>query len=106
VASDDRAIVAAFLVYARHPACARRCYDCLVSPNDPDHLYAAIRTLPVSERLRLVERVVHDVAETAAVQQTPPSLLGLMADDPELVDRACAAALEARRKARLRITDE
>ena len=77
--------------------------------NNSDDLYTAIRKLPVSERLRLVERVVRDVAQTvpgAQMPPTPPSLLGLMEDDPELVDRACAAAFEARHKARLRITDD
>ncbi len=34
------------------------------------------------------------------------SLLGLMGDEPELVDQVCALAYEARRTAQLRPVDE
>jgi hypothetical protein len=60
-----------------------------------NQLYEAISSLPVEERLRLVERVVHDVAEasegSARRSATPGSPLdGLFADIPDLVDEVCA----------------
>ena len=75
-----------------------------------DELLAAIRRLPLQERLRLIERAARDAAEDTpdgtAARATPPPLLGLMADEPELVDRVCELAYEARRAARMRKVDE
>jgi hypothetical protein len=77
---------------------------------DADQIFQAIRSLPVPERLRLVERVVHDLAEVSANErattsqpaQEPASLLGLFADEPELVDDVCRAAMDARKRDPLR----
>lgn len=74
---------------------------------DAEQIFQAIRMLPVGERLRLVERVVHDLADASASeagQRTAeaPSLLGLFADEPELVDEVCQMAMEARRRDPLR----
>jgi hypothetical protein len=73
-----------------------------------EELLAAIRQLPLDERLRLVERAAHDAAENvrslSAAGVSPPSLVGLMADEPDVVDRMCSAAYEARAKARMRAT--
>jgi hypothetical protein len=70
-----------------------------------NQLYEAIRSLPVDERLRLVERVVHDVAEvsggsaqTSAAKGSP--LDGLFADIPDLVDKVCADAYRDRGRRR------
>ena len=113
-----------------------------------EQVFQAIQSLPVRERLRIVERVVHelvdDATETAAEPGTPRckhspigwltdkpevadailrsgtggraaddvsprdqgspgsggagALLGLFADEPELVDEVCAMAFEARRR--------
>jgi len=75
-----------------------------------DELLAVIRRLPFDERLRLIERAAHDAAEDTprpgAVQSAAPSLLGLMADEPELVDRMCSAAYDARDTARMRTVDD
>lgn len=68
-------------------------------------IYEAIRSLPVPERLRLVERVVHDVVEAPAPGKTKPSLLGLFEDEPEVIDEICSQALRDRGVRRLR-TDE
>ena len=70
-------------------------------------IYEAIRSLPVPERLRLVERVVHDVAEAPAPGESSPkrSLLGLFEDEPEVIDEICSEALRDRGVRRLR-TDE
>ena len=74
-----------------------------------DELLAAIRRLPFDERLRLIERAAHDAAEDTprppAVQSPAPSLVALMADEPELVDRMCTAVYEARTIARMRTID-
>ena len=76
-----------------------------------DELLAAIRRLPLDERLRLIERAVHDISEdTPKPAQVRPaqvrSLLGLMEDEPDVVDRMCALVYEARRTARMRVFDE
>jgi hypothetical protein len=83
-----------------------------VAVNTIDELVAVIRTLPVAARLRLIERVAHDVAEdtpkpptVAAERAASPSLLGLFADEPDLVDRICALAYEERAKAEPRAVD-
>lgn len=73
-----------------------------------DDLLATIRELPLDERRRLLERAVreadHDTPKAPAVKHAP-SLLGLMADEPEIVDRMCALAYDARRRARMRSID-
>jgi hypothetical protein len=74
-------------------------------------LLAAIRSLPLNERLKLIEKATQEASEDtptpAPVAITaPPSLLGLMADEPELIDRMCELAYEARNAARMRIIDE
>jgi hypothetical protein len=73
---------------------------------DVDALFQVIRSLPVRERLQLVERVVHDLAEispgevqTAAAETYP---IGLFADDPDAVDEMMATVMEMRRDSRLR----
>lgn len=70
-------------------------------------IYEAIRSLPVPERLRLVERVVHDVVDTPTPRDASPkpSLLGLFEDEPEVIDEICSQALQDRGARRLR-TDE
>lgn len=73
-----------------------------------DELLAAIRRLPLDERLELIERAGHEAA--ADTPQPPvatrgPALLGLMGDEPDLVDRVCASAYEVRQGARMRGID-
>ena len=64
-----------------------------------DEIYEAIRALPVADRLRLVERVVSDVAAAAdAAGSVDTELLGLFADDPDLIDRVCDDAYRARQQ--------
>lgn len=72
----------------------------------PHQIYQAIRSLPVPERLRLVERVVHDVVETPVPGKSSPkpSLLGLFADEPEVIDEICSQALRDRGVRRLACT--
>ena len=72
-----------------------------------NQIYDAIRSLPVPDRLRLVERVVHDVVETPAPGKGSPrlSLLGLFEDEPEVIDEICSQALRDRGVRRLRTND-
>lgn len=72
-----------------------------------DQIYDAVRTLTVAERLRLVERVVHDVLEASKSQESPAgeSLIGLFADEPELIDEVCRMAMEDRANRSLRVSD-
>ncbi len=70
-------------------------------------IYETIRSLPVPERLRLVERIVHDVAEAPAPgEDSPkPSLLGLFEQEPDVIDEICSEAMRNRGVPCLR-TDE
>jgi hypothetical protein len=62
-----------------------------------DQIYEAIRALPLSEQLRLVERVVHEVAAgQGASTDDAADLLGLFADDAELIERIGAEAIAER----------
>ena len=61
-----------------------------------DQIYEAIRALPVGEQLRLVEQVVHNVATKQKGAAEPKDLLGLFADDPELISQIGAGAIAER----------
>jgi hypothetical protein len=66
-----------------------------------EHILAEIRSLPRTEQLQLVEHVIHDLAAVG----TPPSgasVIGLFADEPELIDEVERAATEARERDPLR----
>jgi hypothetical protein len=74
-----------------------------------DELLAAIRQLPLDARRAPIERATRDADEDTprpppAAQ--PASLLGLMADEPEIVDKMCSLVYDARRTARMRTVDE
>ncbi len=74
-------------------------------------LLDAIRRLPMNERQQLIDRAALDVQEDTpkpASVDTPSfhSLVGLMADEPELVDQMCSLAYRARNAARMRTVDE
>jgi hypothetical protein len=71
-------------------------------------IYEAISALPLKERLRLVERVVHDAVEppkgtpeTRTAKGSP--LDGLFSDAPDLMEEVCAEAYRDRATRRLRI---
>jgi hypothetical protein len=74
-----------------------------------DELLAAIRQLPLDERRALIDRATRDADQDTprpppAAQ--PASLLGLMADEPEIVDKMCSLVYDARKTARMRALDE
>ena len=77
-----------------------------------EQIFEAIQRLPVPERLRLVERVVHELADASATpaQHSPaqgqPSPIGLFADDPAAVDDMMETVLESRRRSKLRDTGD
>ena len=71
----------------------------------------AIRRLPMDERQQLINRAALDVEEDtpkpASVGiSSSHSLVGLMADEPEIVDQMCSLAYQARNAARMRTVDE
>ncbi len=74
-------------------------------------IYEAISSLPLKERLRLVERVVHDAVEPAknspdkrAAKGSP--LDGLFSDIPDQMEEICAEAYRDRATRRLRTSDD
>ena len=69
-----------------------------------DDLLTAIRSLPLPERLRLVERVVHEAAEQSegANGSGRSAILGLFADEPGLMDEVCESAMQSRERDPLR----
>ncbi len=75
-----------------------------------DEIYGAVRALPLPDRLRLVERVVHDAVEAAGTQSAQMregegSMIGLFADEPDLIDEVCKMAMEDRATRPLRASD-
>lgn len=73
-------------------------------------LYRELLELPEQERLRLVERVIHDLADAAKSRAASrpalsgASVIGLWADEARLVDEMIDAALGERESRRLRMT--
>lgn len=79
---------------------------------DVDQIFQAIQGLPVQERLRLIERVVHELADRSAGEDLPreaavaSSMIGLFADDPDGVDAMMEVVRENRRSSTLRDVEE
>lgn len=84
----------------RYPAGMARTLDAVVEE---------IRSFPVPDRLRLVERVVHEIAEASAAATPPPrakvSPIGWLADEPELADQFEKAVTDIRSQGRVRGTE-
>jgi hypothetical protein len=79
-----------------------------VADTNVDEIYTAIRGLPITERLKLVERVVHDITEahaTGPVKRDPRAIIGAFADIPDVVDEICEAAMAARGRDPLRLSN-
>jgi len=77
-------------------------------PRQTDQLFIEIKTLAPRERLRLVERVIHDLTdggEAGTASGDPGTILGLFADEPELMDEINEAAMVARERDPLRVRD-
>ena len=76
-----------------------------------DVLFQAIRELPERERLRLVERVIHELAEpsgssSSAEEKPGAAIFGLWAGEEALVDDMVAGIMQERETRRLRTDDE
>jgi hypothetical protein len=84
-----------------------------------DQLVAAVRALPSAERLRVAKRVIEGlpaedrlrvleqvVRPDSAPAASASSMLGLFADEPELVDEVCRKAYADRATAQPRQIDE
>jgi hypothetical protein len=72
---------------------------------DVEEIFQTIRGLPIRDRLRLVERVVHELADTSSIAEpacAEPSPVGLFADDPDEVDEMMKIVMENRRHWKLR----
>lgn len=72
----------------------------------PDEIYRALLGLSEADRLRVVERVIHDIATRDAPRTGSPAtgvaLVGAWADEAELADEIVESALERRATRRLR----
>lgn len=78
--------------------------------NRIEEIYSAVRSLPLPDRLRLVERVVHDAVEasgteSASMHEGEDSMIGLFAGEPDLIDEVCRMAMEDRATRPLRTSD-
>jgi hypothetical protein len=92
-----------------------------VTDSQRDQLIAAARALAPADRLRVAQRVIEglpaedracsmqDAAAAAAATSSEarvPSMLGLFADEPELVDEVCRQVCADRATIRPRLFDE
>ncbi|MBI4950747.1 MAG: hypothetical protein HY908_01830 [Myxococcales bacterium] len=74
-----------------------------MSSDRAEYLLQAIRALPRADRLRLVERVVHELASTETPERSSGGVIGLFADEPELLDAVSEGAMQARERDPLRL---
>ena len=75
--------------------------------NRSEEIVEAIRGLPADERRRVVDRVLHEFARPpgAEARTAAERMLGLFADEPDLVDAICEGAMQAREAHPLRLPD-
>lgn len=73
-----------------------------MSSERAQQLIDAIRELPRADRLRIVERVVHELTEDDR-PAAPGTIIGLFADEPELIEVVCEDAMRARERDPLRL---
>ena len=74
-----------------------------MSTEHAQQLLNAIRRLSRGERLRLVERVVHELAEEHGASSSD-TIIDLFADQSELIEAVSEEALQARERDPLRLT--
>ena len=74
----------------------------------PEQVYEALRALPERERLRVIERVIRDLANkhSGADQSPGRSFIGLWGDEPEAVDEMVEGLMRARARRPLRLPDD
>lgn len=73
-----------------------------MSSGHAHQLLQAIRRLPRGEQLRLVERIVHELAEEQDASP-PDAIVGLFADQPDLIEAVSEEAMQARARDPLRV---
>ena len=73
-----------------------------MSTEQAQQLLDTIRRLPRGERLRLVERVVHELADEHGAGP-PDAIVGLFADQPDLIEAVAEEAMQARETDPLRL---
>ena len=78
----------------------------LLTMTTAERIYQDLSALPEPERLRLIERAIHDLAATrgsgAHVARSP---VGLWADEPDLVDEIIESIMTEREHTQLRASD-
>jgi hypothetical protein len=89
-----------------------------VTDSQIDQLVAAARALPPAERIRVARRLIEDLpaddrlrlaqeaGPVSSISSAAPSMLGLFADEPELVDEVCRQAYADRARTQPRTLDE
>lgn len=94
------------------------CYLRAVTEAQLEQLVAAVAALPAPERVRVATKVIEGlsaderklvlqrIASPAGSVESVPSMLGLFADEPELVDEVCRRAYADRVTAEPRPMDE
>jgi hypothetical protein len=76
-----------------------------MSTKQAQQLLNEIRQLPRAEQLRLVERVVHELAEDHE-PSSPNAIIGLFADQPDLIEAVSEDAMQARERDSLRLAGD
>lgn len=77
-----------------------------------EELFEEVRSFPVADRLRLVERIVHEIADASPSAPEAPSPrakvspIGWLADDPELANQLEKLTAEARARGKARGLDD
>lgn len=70
-----------------------------MSDADLEAIHEAIRAVPHEDRVRLVERAKAELLDDGREASGDPSaIIGMMADEPEVMDRVCELAMRARSK--------
>jgi hypothetical protein len=73
-----------------------------------DDILEAIRSLTREERNRLAEQLRRELNEEAPSKAgaiDPGAIIGLFADEPELIDEVCESAMQSRDRDPLRLAD-
>lgn len=71
-----------------------------MSSSNTESVFQAIQALPIKERLRLLERVLHQIAEQAP--QPAPNVIGLLQAQEDVLDQVVEDAMLARERDPLR----
>ena len=85
----------------------RASITCMSVGTNINELLTAIRALPVRDRLNLIEHVVHDIASDDApvTDRNPSSVIGAFADVAEVMEEVAEAAMVARERDPLRLSN-